>query len=78
MSELQGDTVLVVVDKDQFIFTIVRFVDEGHEELQLINRSSKDREPMPLTQAAFDAMVLVKEKDQPKDKSRHTKWKLVL
>lgn len=70
MFQYQGDLVLVVVDKQKFIFTIVLFVDIGHRELQLVNRMSKERESIPMTQAALDNLEAIN--------SKEAKWKLTL
>lgn len=68
--KLQGDIVLVIADKDEFLFTIVRFQDGDTDELQLVNRDSKEREIMPVTQAVIDNLVPIKHE--------RAKWKLVL
>ena len=70
MLKLQGDQVLVVVGTDEYLFTIIQFVDGDHRELQLANRANRDSEPLTLTQAALDKLVPIKHEK--------AKWKLVL
>ncbi len=70
MFQYQGDLVLMVMDKQKFIFTVVVFVDIDRRELQLVNRQSKEHEAIPMTQAALDNL-------QPCD-GKEAKWKLVL
>lgn len=69
MLKYQGDKVLVIVDKEQTIFTIVRIVGET-EELCLVNRTEKNSEPLPLSQAILDSLEPIKH--------REAKWKLEL
>lgn len=70
MLKFQGDRVLVIMDQQEFIFTIVHFVDGDRHQLELVNRADPTSEPIPLTQAALDNLEPV----------RHgvAKWKLVL
>lgn len=73
MLDLQGDIVLLVVDDQEFLFTIIRFVDGNTEELQLVDKTVPVRDrptPMPLTQAVLDNMVTIKHEK--------AKWKLVV
>lgn len=70
MLALQGDLVLVIIEKTEFIFTIVHLVDGDRRELLLVNRQNKERQTFPLTQAVLDNMTPVKHKE--------AKWKLVL
>lgn len=67
---LQGDLVLIVVDKQESLFTIVRFQDGKVDKLQLVNRIEKSSEHIDLTQAVFDSMTTIKHEK--------AKWKLVL
>lgn len=73
MLELQGDIVLVIADKQQFLYTIVRFVDGTEHRLELSDRTRKPKERgenLPLSQAVLDNLVPIKHEK--------AKWKLVL
>lgn len=72
MLQLQGEKVLLVVDKDQSVYTIVLYIDGKQRELQLVNRTAKahEREAIPLSQAALDRLEPIKHKE--------AKWKLVI
>lgn len=67
---LQGDLVLIVIEKQESLFTIVRFQDGKLDKLQLVNRSEKNSEHIDLTQAVFDSLKPIKHEK--------AKWKLVL
>lgn len=70
MRELQGDIVLIVIDKQESLFTIVRLMEGKHGRLQLANRSEKGTDHLDLTQAVFDSMKPIKHEQ--------AKWRLEL
>lgn len=73
MRDLQGDIVLVLADKQEFLYTIIHFVDGDTHELELSDRTRKPRERgdnLLLTQAVLDNLVPIKHEK--------AKWKLTL
>jgi hypothetical protein len=70
MRELQGDIVLIVIGGEEFLYTIVRFMDSKTGRLQLSNRSDKGGEHLDLTQAVMDSMKPIKHEQ--------AKWRLEL
>lgn len=73
MLALQGDLVLVVADRQEFLYTVIHFIDGDAHKLELSDRTRKPNERgenLPLTQAVFDNLVPIKH--------QNAKWKLTL
>ena len=70
MLKLQGDQVLVIIGKDEYLLTIIHFVDGDRHVLQLANRSDRESDPLPFTQEALNLLTPVRHEK--------AKWKLVL
>jgi len=73
LRQLQGDMVLVVIDGEEFLYTIVHFINGENHSLELSDRTKKPKdrgENVPITQAILDNLVPVKHEK--------AKWKLVL
>jgi len=70
MLELQGDTVLVALDKKHLLMSIIRMMDEPGGNLFLVNDRKRLHETWPLAQELVDLMVL--------NKTPEAKWFLNL
>lgn len=81
MLSLQGDRVLVYKHAENngtlllaYVLTLVRVVDVGRQEMRLVNRDSKDRQPDWLcTQVWLDKL-----RPAPAGNKQNAKWEVTL